>query len=135
MLRGGAYKPRTSPYAFQGMGTDGVLAMVKARDITGMPIVSELMSEDKIEEFEQHVDLIQVGARNMQNFQLLKALGKVSKPILLKRGLANTIEEWIMSAEYIMANGNENVILCERGIRTFEKYTRNTLDLSVIPII
>ncbi len=135
MLRGGAYKPRTSPYAFQGMGTEGILAMVAAREKTGMPIVSELMSEEKIEEFEEYVDLIQIGARNMQNFQLLKALGKLKKPILLKRGLANTIEEWIMSAEYIMANGNSNVILCERGIRTFEKYTRNTLDLSVIPIL
>lgn len=135
MLRGGAYKPRTSPYAFQGMGTEGIMAMVKAREITGLPIVSELMSEDKIEEFEQYVDLVQIGARNMQNFQLLKAVGKMKKPVLLKRGLANTIEEWIMSAEYIMAGGNENVILCERGIRTFEKYTRNTLDLSVIPII
>ena len=135
MLRGGAYKPRTSPYAFQGLGTEGVLDMVKARELTGLPIVSELMSEDKIEEFEQYVDLVQIGARNMQNFQLLKAVGKMKKPVLLKRGLANTIEEWIMSAEYIMAGGNENVIFCERGIRTFEKYTRNTLDLSVIPII
>lgn len=135
MLRGGAYKPRTSPYAFQGMGTEGILAMVKAREITGMPIVSELMSEDKVDEFEQYVDLVQIGARNMQNFNLLKACGKMTKPILLKRGLANTIEEWIMSAEYIMAGGNNNVIFCERGIRTFEKYTRNTLDLSVIPIL
>ena len=135
MLRGGAYKPRTSPYAFQGLGTEGVLDMVKARELTGLPIVSELMSEDKIEEFEQYVDLVQIGARNMQNFQLLKAVGKMKKPVLLKRGLANTIEEWIMSAEYIMAGGNENVIFCERGIRTFEPYTRNTLDLSVIPII
>ena len=135
MLRGGAYKPRTSPYAFQGLGTEGVLDMVKARELTGLPIVSELMSEDKIEEFEQYVDLVQIGARNMQNFQLLKAVGKMKKPVLLKRGLANTIEEWIMSAEYIMAGGNENVILCERGIRTFETYTRNTLDLSVIPTI
>lgn len=135
MLRGGAYKPRTSPYAFQGMGTEGIMAMVKARELTGLPIVSELMSEDRIEEFEEHVDLVQVGARNMQNFQLLKAVGSMTKPILLKRGLANTIEEWIMSAEYIMAHGNPNVILCERGIRTFEKYTRNTLDLSVIPIL
>ena len=135
MLRGGAYKPRTSPYAFQGMETDGILAMVKAREATGLPIVSELMSEDKIEEFEQYVDLVQIGARNMQNFHLLKAVGKMKKPVLLKRGLANTIEEWIMSAEYIMAGGNDNVILCERGIRTFEKYTRNTLDLSVVPII
>lgn len=135
MLRGGAYKPRTSPYAFQGMGTEGILAMAKAREKTGLPIVSELMSADKIDEFVEHVDLIQVGARNMQNFDLLKALGKIDKPVLLKRGLANTIEEWIMAAEYIMAGGNKNVILCERGIRTFEKYTRNTLDLSVVPII
>lgn len=135
MLRGGAYKPRTSPYAFQGLGTEGILDMVKAREITGMPIVSELMSEERIDEFEEYVDLVQIGARNMQNFQLLKAIGKMTKPILLKRGLANTIEEWIMSAEYILASGNNNVIFCERGIRTFEKYTRNTLDLSVIPII
>ena len=135
MLRGGAYKPRTSPYAFQGLGTEGILDLVKAREVTGLPIVSELMSEERIDEFEQYVDLVQIGARNMQNFQLLKAVGKMKKPILLKRGLANTIEEWIMSAEYIMAAGNENVIFCERGIRTFEKYTRNTLDLSVIPII
>ena len=135
MMRGGAYKPRTSPYAFQGMQTEGIKCMVHARELTGMPIVSELMSADKIDEFVENVDLIQVGARNMQNFELLKALGKVNKPILLKRGLANTIEEWLMSAEYIMANGNPNVILCERGIRTFEKYTRNTLDVSVIPIV
>ena len=135
MLRGGAYKPRTSPYAFQGLGTEGILAMAAARKATGMPIVSELMSEDKIDEFEEYVDLVQIGARNMQNFQLLKAVGKMKKPVLLKRGLANTIEEWIMSAEYIMAGGNENVIFCERGIRTFEKYTRNTLDLSVVPIL
>lgn len=136
MLRGGAYKPRTSPYAFQGLETEGVLDMVEARNRTGLPIVSELMDSDQIDEFEKYVDVIQIGARNMQNFTLLKAVGKcTTKPILLKRGLANTIEEWIMSAEYIMANGNENVILCERGIRTFEKYTRNTLDLSVIPII
>lgn len=135
MLRGGAYKPRTSPYAFQGLGTEGILDLVKAREKTGLPIVSELMSEDRIDEFEEYVDLVQIGARNMQNFQLLKAVGKMHKPVLLKRGLANTIEEWIMSAEYIMAGGNENVIFCERGIRTFEPYTRNTLDLSVIPII
>ena len=121
MLRGGAYKPRTSPYAFQGLGTEGIMDMVKAREITGLPIVSELMSEDRSEEFEEYVDLVQIGARNMQNFQLLKAVGKMKKPVLLKRGLANTIEEWIMAAEYIMAGGNENVIFCERGIRTFEK--------------
>ena len=135
MLRGGAFKPRTSPYAFQGLGTEGILDLVAAREATGLPIVSELMSEHEIDEFEQYVDLVQIGARNMQNFRLLKAVGKMKKPVLLKRGLANTIEEWIMSAEYIMAGGNENVILCERGIRTFEKYTRNTLDLSVVPII
>ena len=135
MLRGGAYKPRTSPYAFQGMGSAGIDAMVQAREQTGLPIVSELMSTDKLDGFVQKVDLIQVGARNMQNFDLLKALGKTDKPVLLKRGMANTIEEWIMAAEYILAGGNQQVILCERGIRTFEKYTRNTLDLSVVPII
>ena len=135
LLRGGAFKPRTSPYSFQGLETEGILDMVKAREATGMPIVSELMSEDRIPEFEEYVDVVQIGARNMQNFQLLKAVGKMHKPVLLKRGLCNTIEEWIMSAEYIMAGGNENVILCERGIRTFEKYTRNTLDLSAVPII
>ena len=135
MLRGGAYKPRTSPYAFQGLGSEGIQDMVEARKRTGLPIVSEIMGIDKIDEFVENVDLIQVGARNMQNFDLLKALGTIRKPILLKRGLSNTIEEWLMSAEYIMSGGNENVILCERGIRTFEKYTRNTLDLSVVPII
>ena len=135
MLRGGAYKPRTSPYAFQGMGTAGIHALAEARKQTGLPIVTELMSIDKLDEFIEHVDIIQIGARNMQNFDLLKAVGKTKKPILLKRGLANTIEEWLMSAEYILAEGNPNVILCERGIRTFEKYTRNTLDLSVVPII
>ena len=135
MLRGGAYKPRTSPYAFQGLGSKGIEYLVEARRQTGLPIVSEIMSIDKIDEFVENVDLIQIGARNMQNFDLLKALGKINKPILLKRGLCNTIEEWLMSAEYIMASGNENVILCERGIRTFEKYTRNTLDLSVVQIV
>ena len=135
MLRGGAYKPRTSPYAFQGMGTAGVLAMVNARSQTGLPIVSELMAIEHLPEFVENVDIIQIGARNMQNFDLLKAVGKTKKPVLLKRGLANTIEEWIMAAEYIMSEGNPNVIFCERGIRTFEKYTRNTLDLAVIPII
>ena len=135
MLRGGAYKPRTSPYAFQGLGTEGILDLVKAREETGLPIVSELMSEDKIDEFEEYVDLVQIGARNMQNFQLLKAVGKMHKPVLLKRGLANPLEYQHLTAEYIMAGGNENVIFCERGIRTFEPYTRNTLDLSVIPII
>lgn len=135
MIRGGAYKPRTSPYAFQGLGYEGVLDMVHAREKTGLPIVSELMSADKLDEFVENVDLIQIGARNMQNFDLLKAVGKCNKPILLKRGMSATIEDWIMSAEYIMASGNPNVIFCERGIRTFEKYTRNTLDLAVVPII
>ena len=131
-LRGGAYKPRTSPYAFQGLAHNGIKLLEHARQITGMPIVTEIMSTDNIEMFEMCVDVIQVGARNMQNFDLLKQLGKTTKPILLKRGLANTIEEWLMSAEYIMAAGNENVILCERGIRTYETYTRNTLDLSAV---
>lgn len=135
MLRGGAYKPRTSPYSFQGLGHEGIMDLAAAKEKTGLPIVTELMSADKIDDFVEHVDLIQVGARNMQNFDLLKALGKVNKPILLKRGMSATIEDWIMSAEYIMASGNPNVILCERGIRTFEKYTRNTMDLAVVPII
>lgn len=135
MLRGGAFKPRSSPYSFQGMGSSGLDILVAAKKETGLPIVSELMSADYIEEFEEKVDLIQIGARNMQNFDLLKRLGKVSKPILLKRGLSATFEEWIMSAEYIMSAGNPNVILCERGIRTFETYTRNTLDLQAIPVI
>lgn len=134
-FRGGAYKPRTSPYSFQGLESKGIRYMVEAREKYGMPIVSELMSADKLDEFVENVDLIQIGARNMQNFQLLKELGRIKTPILLKRGLSATIEEWLMSAEYIMAGGNENVILCERGIRTFEPYTRNTLDLSVVPIV
>lgn len=135
MLRGGAYKPRTSPYSFQGLGSEGIQDLVHARVLTGLPIVTELMSIDKLDEFVENVDVIQIGARNMQNFDLLKAVGRTKKPVLLKRGLANTIEEWIMAAEYIMSEGNPNVIFCERGIRTFEKYTRNTLDLAVIPIL
>ncbi|HIW18539.1 MAG TPA: 3-deoxy-7-phosphoheptulonate synthase [Candidatus Faecalicoccus intestinipullorum] len=135
MLRGGAYKPRTSPYAFQGLGTQGILDLCQARKETGLPIVSELMATEHLQEFVENVDIIQIGARNMQNFDLLKAVGKTKKPILLKRGLANTINEWIMAAEYIMSEGNPNVIFCERGIRTFETMTRNTLDLAVIPII
>ena len=135
MLRGGAYKPRTSPYAFQGMGTAGIMAMVKAREETGLPIVSELMSAEHLDEFVENVDIIQIGARNMQNFDLLKAVGKTKKPILLKRGMSATIQEWIMAAEYIMSEGNPNVIFCERGIRTFETYTRNTLDLQCIPVL
>lgn len=135
ILRGGAYKPRTSPYSFQGLGSQGIQDLVEARRRTGMPIVSELMSADHLEEFIENVDLIQIGARNMQNFDLLKAVGRTNKPVLLKRGMSATIEEWIMSAEYIMSQGNPNVIFCERGIRTFEKYTRNTMDLAVVPII
>ena len=133
LMRGGAFKPRTSPYSFQGLKELGLDYLKEARAKTGLPIVTEIMSADKIERFVEDVDLIQVGARNMQNFELLKELGKTRTPILLKRGLSATIEEWIMSAEYIMAGGNENVILCERGVRTFETYTRNTLDLSAIP--
>ena len=135
MLRGGAFKPRTSPYAFQGMGAPGLDLLVEARRATGLPIVSEIMAPRYVELFEEKVDVVQIGARNMQNFELLKEVGKMSKPILLKRGLSNSYEEWIMSAEYIMAGGNENVILCERGIRTFETYTRNTLDVSAIPAV
>ena len=136
MLRGGAFKPRTSPYAFQGMGTAGLDILLAAKEETGLPIVSELMSAEYIEEFNEKVDLVQIGARNMQNFDLLKEVGKrCTKPILLKRGLSATYEEWIMSAEYIMASGNPNVILCERGVRTYETYTRNTLDLQAIPVI
>ncbi len=135
-LRGGAFKPRTSPYSFQGLKAEGLDLLAQAKEETGLPIVTEIMGEKYIDLFlEKGVDIIQVGARNMQNFDLLKALGKIDKPILLKRGLSNTIEELLMSAEYIMAGGNEQVILCERGIRTFEPYTRNTLDISAIPIL
>ena len=134
LLRGGAFKPRTSPYSFQGLHGEGIKLLQEAKKQTGLPIVTEIMNYDDIDLFEE-VDVIQGGARNMQNFELLKQLGKLNKPILLKRGLANTIEEWLMSAEYIMAGGNENVILCERGIRTFETKTRNTLDLSAVPMI
>lgn len=134
-LRGGAYKPRTSPYAFQGLEEDGLELLKIARAETGLPIVTEIMYPQTIEKFVEDVDVIQVGARNMQNFALLKELGKTNKPILLKRGLSSTIEEWMMAAEYIMAGGNKQVILCERGIRTFENYTRNTLDLSAIPAV
>lgn len=135
MLRGGAFKPRTSPYSFQGMGMKGLDILCKVKEEIGLPIVTELMSEEYIDVFDEKVDLIQIGARNMQNFELLKKLGRTKKPILLKRGLNATYEEWIMSAEYIMASGNENVILCERGIRTFESFTRNTLDLQCIPVL
>ncbi len=134
ILRGGAFKPRTSPYAFQGLKEDGIRLLLKAKEATGLPIITEIMNIGSLELF-QDVDIIQVGARNMQNFDLLKELGKTRKPILLKRGLANTLQELLMSAEYIMSEGNENVILCERGIRTFETYTRNTLDLSAVSVL
>ena len=135
MLRGGAFKPRTSPYSFQGLGLEGLEMLCRAKEETGLPIVTELMSGEYLDIFDDKVDLIQIGARNMQNFDLLKQLGRTKRPILLKRGLNATYEEWIMSAEYIMASGNENVILCERGVRTFETYTRNTLDLQAIPVL
>ncbi len=131
-LRGGAFKPRTSPYAFQGLKYQGLELLKEAREVTGLPIVTEIMSPFDVDRFVRDVDVIQVGARNMQNFDLLRLLGQTRKPVLLKRGLSATIEEWLMSAEYIMAGGNEQIILCERGIRTFETYTRNTLDLSAI---
>ena len=134
LLRGGAFKPRTSPYSFQGLGRDGLDLLLEAKKATGLPVVTEIMRLEHLDLFEE-VDVIQVGARNMQNFELLKELGKTQKPILLKRGLANTLDELLMSAEYIMAGGNENVILCERGIRTFETSMRNTLDISAIPML
>lgn len=135
LLRGGAFKPRTSPYSFQGLGIEGLDILCEVKKEVGLPIVTELMSPDYLDVFNEKVDLIQIGARNMQNFDLLKQLGQLDRPILLKRGLNATYEEWVMSAEYIMASGNENVILCERGIRTFETYTRNTLDLQCIPVL
>ncbi|MBE6943493.1 MAG: 3-deoxy-7-phosphoheptulonate synthase [Ruminococcaceae bacterium] len=134
ILRGGAFKPRTSPYAFQGLKDEGIRLLLEAKKATGLPIITEIMNIRTIDLFED-VDIIQVGARNMQNFDLLQELGKTKKPILLKRGLANTLQELLMSAEYIMSEGNENIILCERGIRTYETYTRNTLDLSAIPVL
>ena len=134
ILRGGAYKPRTSPYSFQGLGVEGIRLLEKAKKLTGLPVCTELMAISELDNFE-NVDLIQVGARNFQNFDLLKELGKFHKPVLLKRGLSGTISELLMSAEYIMANGNENVILCERGIRTYDGYTRNCLDLSAVPYL
>ena len=132
LLRGGAFKPRTSPYSFQGLGAPGLDLLKEAREETGLPVVTELMSTDMLDRFVENVDMIQVGARNMQNYTLLRELGRTRKPVLLKRGLAATVQEWLMSAEYIMAEGNPNVVLCERGIRTFEDYTRNTLDLSAV---
>lgn len=135
ILRAGAFKPRTSPYSFQGMEKEGIEILAKTKEKYNIPIVSEIMSVEDLDLFVEKVDLIQVGARNMQNFALLKELGKINKPILLKRGIASTIEEWLMSAEYILAGGNSNVILCERGIRTYETSTRNTLDISSIPVL
>lgn len=134
-MRGGAYKPRTSPYSFQGLKTEGLVMMRKAADAHGLAVVSEIMSIDKVDEFNDYVDIFQVGTRNMQNYPLLRALSKNNKPVLLKRGMSSTIEEWLLAAEYIVSGGNEKVILCERGIRTFETATRNTLDLSAIPLV
>jgi 3-deoxy-7-phosphoheptulonate synthase len=133
LLRGGAFKPRTSPYAFQGLGEEGLKLLARAREATGLPVVTEVMSVNQVELVAEYADLLQIGARNMQNFDLLKAVGDIKKPVLLKRGLSATIKEWLMSAEYILSRGNYDVILCERGIRTFETYTRNTLDLAAVP--
>jgi 3-deoxy-7-phosphoheptulonate synthase len=135
VLRGGAFKPRSSPYSFQGLGEEGLKYMAMAREETGLPIVSEVMEPDTVNLMVSYVDILQIGARNMQNYPLLRAVGKTETPVLLKRGFSNTMEEWLMSAEYILAEGNRNVILCERGIRTFETYTRNTLDLNAVPVI
>jgi 3-deoxy-7-phosphoheptulonate synthase len=135
MLRGGAYKPRTTPYSFQGMGEEGLKILQRVSRATGLPVISEIMSSKEAELFEEYADVLQIGARNVQNFSLLKELGRMTKPILLKRGLSTTIEEWLMSAEYILSSGNPNVILCERGIRTFEKATRNTMDISAAPVL
>jgi 3-deoxy-7-phosphoheptulonate synthase len=135
MLRGGAYKPRTSPYAFQGLGEEGLKYLALAREDTGLPVVTEIMEVGVLPMMDEYVDVFQIGARNMQNYPLLKAVGRTQKPVLLKRGMSATIEEWLMAAEYILAEGNPNVILCERGIRTFETYTRNTLDLNAVPVV
>lgn len=135
LLRGGAYKPRTSPYSFQGLEEDGLKILAEAREITGLPIVTEVIDPRSLETVHEYADVLQIGARNMQNFQLLREVGKTRKPVLLKRGLSATIEEWLMAAEYVMSGGNYQVILCERGIRTFETATRNTLDLSAVPLV
>lgn len=135
ILRGGAFKPRSSPYSFQGLGEEGLQILAEARELTGLPIISEVMDPENLPLVAEYVDILQIGARNMQNFHLLKEVGRVNKPVMLKRGLSATIEEWLMSAEYILSAGNPNVILCERGIRTFETYTRNTLDLSAVPVV
>src|SRR5208283_2891547 len=135
LFRGGAFKPRTSPYAFQGMGEEGLKILREVREETGLGIVSEITSPSQADLMMKYVDIVQIGARNMQNFELLKSVGRIGKPVLLKRGLSATIEEWLMSAEYILSEGNDQVMLCERGIRTFERYTRNTLDLTAVPVI
>jgi 3-deoxy-7-phosphoheptulonate synthase len=135
IFRGGAFKPRTSPYSFQGLEEEGLKILARVRQETGMPVVTEITSVSQADLMLKYVDMVQVGARNMQNFELLKCVGRMGKPVMLKRGLASTIEEWLMSAEYILAEGNDQVVLCERGIRTFEPYTRNTLDLSAIPVL
>ena len=135
VLRGGAFKPRSNPYSFQGLGSEGIALLREARDLTGLPIVTEVMSAEAVEWLEPHIDIFQVGARNMQNFPLLKTLGKTDKPVLLKRGSMATVDEWLQAAEYILFGGNFKVILCERGIRTFETRTRNTLDLNIVPLV
>lgn len=135
MIRGGAFKPRTSPYSFQGLGEEGLKILKKAKEMTGLSIVTEVMDQDDVNMVAEYADILQIGARNMQNYALLKQIGLSKKPVMLKRGLSATIEEWLMSAEYILSKGNPNVILCERGIRTFEKHTRNTLDLSAVPVV
>jgi 3-deoxy-7-phosphoheptulonate synthase len=135
MIRGGAFKPRSSPYSFQGLGEEGLKLLARAREATGLPVVTEVMTVDAVPLVEEYADCLQIGARNMQNYDLLRAVGKAKKPVMLKRALSGTIEEWLMSAEYILAAGNENVILCERGIRTYERATRNTLDLSAVPVL
>lgn len=135
ILRGGAYKPRTSPYEFQGLGVKGLKLLAKARKATGLPVITELLSEDHVEQVAEYADILQIGARNAQNFQLIIAAAKTGLPILLKRGLSMKIEEWLLAGEYVLANGNRNVLFCERGIRTFETYTRNTLDLAAVPIV
>lgn len=135
LLRGGAYKPRTSPYAFQGLGIEGLKLLQKAKEVTGLPVVTEVMEVSEVEIVAEYADVLQIGTRNMQNYRLLKAVGKINKPVLLKRGMSATLQEFLMSAEYILSEGNYNVILCERGIRTFVEYTRNTLDLNIVPAV
>ena len=135
VLRGGAFKPRTSPYSFQGLGMDGLRFLVEARQETGLPVITEVIEPGQVEQVALHADILQIGARNMQNFALLMAAGRVDRPVMLKRGISATIEEWLMAAEYIVSSGNKQVILCERGIRTFERYTRNTLDLTAVPLL